>query len=802
MATPDIPNVNSGVELPAESTEHRLALIMNGGVSLAVWMGGVAFEIDNARRASNGIPVHAAATEEEIAVHDLWVKATRRLGVRVTVDVIAGTSAGGLNGVLLAAAIARGASLAGLKNLWLTSGQMSPDALLKPQVDGVLSLLNGGFFHDEITGALHTMMPTAHGRDVSLVVTSTALGQSSRQAQDSGGRRFNEADHRRRFRFSRHGSRPRYVKRPGGYELSDQDPVNHFAQDEPLATAARASASYPAAFAPVRETSLLRNRRVWPDWPTGANRDWLADGGILDNSPFDPVLESIEARPVSGQWKRTLCYIIPDGDDGALGRDITPPAAPVDDETADGTPEPPPPWTSVVAAALGFPREANFRDDIQHLHDSIRGGRSSFDVSRFQQLTEAAPETGSAPALPPPAELLATARTICTAAIALYRQSCTAAAIYQARDAIVNSRANGYLNPGAEVSAPLLDPAQHRWLPDAFPVQGAGLPTAWEWGADAADRIVRVMLRALSRVPDRGPLRQAISGELQQITAIRQAVDKYLAEAGKDSSLADEKIVGLLDDTYAALRVDYALAPIVGRTVVLYAEMHLGNQAKAPDVLAAVLAIEVSNGSGSVPSGRPRPIFQFDRLGLDEPPPLLKQEYDRQLPGPAGAASTAASRSNDILYGTRLSHFAAFGDPDWRAWDWMWGRMNALTHLASILGLSDDEVNELTTAVLNAEGRQLLEVQSGIGRVLNASTKELLDELRAKDRIPPVLDSLFDLARSKAPTLPSLPPAVMTLGQIASDLLARHPDNVDHHLVRDAATLPRHLLWKRVEPDN
>jgi hypothetical protein len=128
--------------------------------------------------------------------------------------------------------------------------------------------------------------------------------------------------------------------------------------------------------------------------------------------------------------------------------------------------------------------------------------------------------------------------------------------------------------------------------------------------------------------------------------------------------------------------------------------------------------------------------------------------------------------------------------------------MNALTHLASILGLSDDEVNELTTAVLNAEGRQLLEVQSGIGRVLNASTKELLDELRAKDRIPPVLDSLFDLARSKAPTLPSLPPAVMTLGQIASDLLARHPDNVDHHLVRDAATLPRHLLWKRVEPDN
>jgi hypothetical protein len=40
---------------PAEILEHKLALVMNGGVSLAVWMDGVACEIDNVRRASNGI---------------------------------------------------------------------------------------------------------------------------------------------------------------------------------------------------------------------------------------------------------------------------------------------------------------------------------------------------------------------------------------------------------------------------------------------------------------------------------------------------------------------------------------------------------------------------------------------------------------------------------------------------------------------------------------------------------------------------------------------------------------------------
>ena len=54
---------------PAEILEHRLALVMNGGVSLAVWMGGVACEIDNVRRASNGIPSSAAAVSADTAGH-------------------------------------------------------------------------------------------------------------------------------------------------------------------------------------------------------------------------------------------------------------------------------------------------------------------------------------------------------------------------------------------------------------------------------------------------------------------------------------------------------------------------------------------------------------------------------------------------------------------------------------------------------------------------------------------------------------------------------------------------------------
>jgi len=772
-----------------EVTEHRLALIMNGGVSLAVWMGGVACEIDNARRASNGIPVHEGATDVEKKVHNLWSEATKRLGVRVTVDVIAGTSAGGLNGVLLAAAIARGASIADLKKLWLKSGQMSADALFKPQSQGTLSLMNGGFFHDQISDELKRMVATEHGREVSLIVTSTALGASSRQVEDSSGRRFSEADHRRRFRFSRYGSRPEYVEAKNGHELREHKPVDDLAQDEPLATAARASASFPAAFAPVRETSKLRKRRVWPDWPTGDHRDWLADGGILDNSPFDPVLESIEAQPVSGQWQRTVCYVVPDGDDATLGRGIKPPASPVDDATADEAAEPPPPWTSVVAASFGFPREANFRDDIEHLHDAIRGGRSSSDASRFRQLTEDAPPGGN-PATPTAAKLLAEARVICTAVIPLYRQSCAVAAIYQTRDIIMSSRRDGYLSPAAAVDVPLFNTAARTWLPDAYPAEGVGLPETWSWGVDAADRAVHVMIRALRQTGGRDELRQSLTGELQRIAAIRQAVDKHLTTTGPDVTLTDEEILQLLDDTYTALRVDAELALIVGRAATQYAKTHLGGAAKAPDALAAALAIEVSNGTGSLPSESPRPIFQFARLGLDDPPPLLKQEYDKQLSGQA----------NDILYGTRLNHFAAFADESWRAWDWMWGRMNALAYLASLLGLSDSELNHLTSAVLEAEGCKLPEVLENIGKVLHADTGDLLKELRAKNRIPPVFDALFEFISSDAPTSPLLPHELIKVGQIASHLLARNPSEHDHGLSRDLAALPRHMLWKRIEP--
>ena len=70
--------------------------MLNGGVSLAVWMGGVALELDRLVKAGQG------ETTRRIRAMLRWPESTAR------VDVISGTSAGGVNGAALALAQVNG----------------------------------------------------------------------------------------------------------------------------------------------------------------------------------------------------------------------------------------------------------------------------------------------------------------------------------------------------------------------------------------------------------------------------------------------------------------------------------------------------------------------------------------------------------------------------------------------------------------------------------------------------------------------------------------------------------------------
>jgi hypothetical protein len=100
--------------------EVRFALVLNGRVSLAIWMGGVTPEIDRLTRTRPG------ADSGHERVLDL-------VQARARADVIAGTSAGGINGGFLALGQAYEYSeMSGVRDLWAFKGSFT--ALLRSPV--------------------------------------------------------------------------------------------------------------------------------------------------------------------------------------------------------------------------------------------------------------------------------------------------------------------------------------------------------------------------------------------------------------------------------------------------------------------------------------------------------------------------------------------------------------------------------------------------------------------------------------------------------------------------------------------
>ena len=119
------------------ATEIRFAFALNGGVSLAIWIGGVVDEVlrfvEAGKRAANG--------EQDST--DPYIALCREFGIVPKVDVLAGSSAGGLNAAFLGAAIVHGCpNLQPIKQLWLDHGSF--DRLLRlPSDPSLISVLNG-----------------------------------------------------------------------------------------------------------------------------------------------------------------------------------------------------------------------------------------------------------------------------------------------------------------------------------------------------------------------------------------------------------------------------------------------------------------------------------------------------------------------------------------------------------------------------------------------------------------------------------------------------------------------------------
>ncbi|GGW23983.1 hypothetical protein GCM10010339_93770 [Streptomyces alanosinicus] len=256
--------------------------------------------------------------------------------------------------MVLATALGRQAQLPDLRALWDRSASLSE--LQEPK--SPTSLLSGDAFTNKIHTALQAIGADSSlarpPQPVTLYVTATALDGLPRSFTDGFDNRFDVRDHRRLYRFHRDRI-VEYRQTREGWDFARPRQVNDFssAHTAVLVDAARATASFPGAFPPVSEQPLMANR-VLPKLIHNDRTSCVMDGGILDNAPFMPVLESITKRRLDAPVReRVVVFIVP-----STGR--------LREHTSQDPCEQRQ-WPGVAASALRYPTEADFRSSTEEL---------------------------------------------------------------------------------------------------------------------------------------------------------------------------------------------------------------------------------------------------------------------------------------------------------------------------------------------------------------------------------------------------------------------------------------------------
>ena len=396
--------------------ELRIALVCYGGVSLAVYMHGVIKELWKLARASRAHHGGGAADGGTEAVYlKLLTRIERQSGLRLKVmtDIIAGASAGGINGIYFAQAIHSGQSLEPLTDLWLERADVEvlvdPDArpwwrfakfwamplvywmLKRPgnvvsasvapetrsEVRGKLSrLIRSRWFEPPFGGlgfsrllaeALDAMqrgagdaplLPPGHPLD--LFVTATDFKGHPQILRLNSPAMIEESEHRVSIGFR---------------ALTPTDSGHSLAAPLELVLAARATASFPGAFPPLQLSeidALAAERgdpwhsrtafieRVLPEHSHRGDTEAVAliDGSVLVNAPFAEAMAVLRDRPAQREVDRRFVYIDPHPDEIGGQRHT--------DTRAPG-------FFSVIFGSLSsIPREQPVRDNLEAIATGSR----------------------------------------------------------------------------------------------------------------------------------------------------------------------------------------------------------------------------------------------------------------------------------------------------------------------------------------------------------------------------------------------------------------------------------------------
>lgn len=639
----------------------RIALVMNGGVSLAVWMGGVTHEINRLRT------TRAAGTGP-------WAGILAAADREVEVDLVAGSSAGGLNGALLATAIARGGELPLLRDMWRAQARLQSGKLRRRDPGNpVNSILDGQFFRNSLTTVMNGISATqSGGSDVTLLVTASALQGSSRAVTDACGVAFRAADHRRVYRFRRRQGGRTWDPTVGALAPA---PLNEFKPpvdgSDPLVLAARASAGFPVAFEPVQETPALHRLNVVDSEGEPA---WLMDGGVLDNAPFGPVLEELAQRPRVDAGPRWVVYVVP-----GVG---APPAATSACHTE------PPAWTSVLASVLSLSRESDLRSDVASVSERHREAHRT--VARPDELLRMQQGPAGLP--------WQQAHALASELLPVYR-----------RTTAIETVTNVLVQQGTiQVTAQPVDPRDVEavlalnpfWIPaDLKTTRSMGSLAAgqWQWGSGRAGQMAAWISRAVRDLPPSPDVAEAISS----IAALQE--DILAIEGGLSAVHATqfEQPMPITGNLAAFNQAVIASGLLPSLTATMNTLIELWSTASGLTVAECeqrLLTVEVL--SHALSWGQPTaPPFDLVLLSPATPEGPWLKPFETRC-----SLSELPHWPNPKLYGDRFMHFGAFGRDSFKDWDWMWGRLDGAVTLAKALlpaNLADTRREQLIDALVD-----------------------------------------------------------------------------------------------------
>jgi hypothetical protein len=441
--------------------------------------------------------------------------------------------------------------------------------------------------------------------------------------------------------------------------------------------------------------------------PVGGSR-WLMDGGVLDNSPFAPLLNELDVARSERNMDRVVVFVVPYAE--AHGRD--------GDER--------PTFGQVLASARGLPGQVTTMNDFERLERYLSALKGRF---------------------------LATRRLLRVAG-----EAAATAGVQAAEGEVLRGRSQ----TGLESSATHLLPAYRRWrLESTFRMYGlpvdllddpriAALPTdrwlptsvadpsfqadgAWCWGLTPARRIAAYALSAIHEVrsmgrPSLSPSlhRELRDWEKQVQDNINRLVKLELRLGGarerrffgfSPTSPGDESVVTAATDLLKALNdrwsdcqdgksaqqeaLDAALACAqalsearggLASDTAACAVLGLPSELAAAEILHLLLLAGVVLGAADIATpARSEERTAAFRLQRVDASPWSGGGCMLENPVEFVSADLASPRK---LLGMSARHFGGFLRAAWRANDWMWGRLDAIGRIVDIV-INEDRVRLL-----------------------------------------------------------------------------------------------------------